>query len=342
MSGTRGRLARLSVAVAIVVSASLGIATLSSATPSRSDLRAAEAKLNALNDRLSLLVEQYNQARVRLEAVRSRLAEAKAAMQDARARASRARADLASRASLAYQGMGLQVNLLLGAQTLSDFSDRLQFMESLAQNDTDLANEAQTAEQEAQWAAGEYAKALDEQRQIVAKLAGQKAEIRSAIGDQRALIGRINQAIRRAHRRALAEAAAQITGITGQTSGNPPPANTAAAQAAINAAYSVLGTPYSWGGSSPQTGFDCSGLTMWSWAHGGVSLPHSSAAQYSVLPKVPQDQLQPGDLLFFYSPIHHVGLYVGGGRMIDANHPGDVAAIRSVTWQYYVGAGRPG
>ena len=81
---------------------------------------------------------------------------------------------------------------------------------------------------------------------------------------------------------------------------------------------------------------------MWAWAHAGVSLPHSSQAQYSVLPHVARDDLQPGDLLFFYTPIHHVAMYLGNGQMIDAPHTGSYVGIRGVNWDDYVGAGRPG
>jgi cell wall-associated NlpC family hydrolase len=109
----------------------------------------------------------------------------------------------------------------------------------------------------------------------------------------------------------------------------------------VSAAASVLGVPYQWGGSDPSTGFDCSGLTMWAWAHGGVSLPHSSAMQYAAVPHVDRSQLQPGDLVFFYSPISHVGIYVGGGMMIDAPHTGGFVEEISVNWESFVGAGRP-
>jgi cell wall-associated NlpC family hydrolase len=105
----------------------------------------------------------------------------------------------------------------------------------------------------------------------------------------------------------------------------------------------VIGVPYVWGGSDPNVGFDCSGLTMWSWAQAGISLPHSSALQYAVLPHVARAELQPGDLVFFYSPIHHVGIYVGGGMMIHAPHTGAYVELVSLDSEPdYVGAGRPG
>ena len=109
----------------------------------------------------------------------------------------------------------------------------------------------------------------------------------------------------------------------------------ARAGVAIAAAQSVMGTPYKWAGSTPA-GFDCSGLTSWAWAKAGVSLPHSSGAQYAATQRVPIDQLQPGDLVFFGSPIHHVGLYIGGGQMIDSPHTGAVVRVASI---YRMGGG---
>ncbi len=111
--------------------------------------------------------------------------------------------------------------------------------------------------------------------------------------------------------------------------------------AAVAAAESVLGRPYVWGASGPSS-FDCSGLTMWAWAHAGVGLSHSSSAQYGSGAQVSQSALQPGDLLFFYSPISHVGMYIGGGQMIHAPHTGDVVRIATPMWSDFVGAVRPG
>ncbi|MGH2573214.1 MAG: C40 family peptidase [Actinomycetota bacterium] len=116
------------------------------------------------------------------------------------------------------------------------------------------------------------------------------------------------------------------------------------AKAAVAAAYSAIGVKYKWGGDHPKEGFDCSGLTMWSWRHGGVDLPHSSAAQYTATRRVSRANLRPGDLLFFYRPISHVAMYVGGNKMIHARRSGSVVRVDRITsywWSVYVGAGRP-
>ena len=110
----------------------------------------------------------------------------------------------------------------------------------------------------------------------------------------------------------------------------PAPPSSGGAGAAVAAARSVLGTPYRWAGASPSTGFDCSGLVMWAWAHGGKSLPHSSSGQYAMSRKISVDQLQPGDIVAFNSPVSHIGLYIGGGMMIHAPHTGDVVRIASI------------
>ena len=107
----------------------------------------------------------------------------------------------------------------------------------------------------------------------------------------------------------------------------------------------MIGTQYVWGSADPNVGFDCSGLTSWAWAQAGVYIPHSSAAQYSSLPHVPLGSVQPGDLIFYYSPISHVALYIGGGQIVHATHPGPGGAVHTDSMYGYdppVGAARPG
>ena len=81
---------------------------------------------------------------------------------------------------------------------------------------------------------------------------------------------------------------------------------------------------------------------MWAWAQAGVSLPHNSGMQYSATPRVAREDLAPGDLLFFGSPIHHVGMYIGNGQMVEAPYTGQYVRVVPAFRSDYVGAGRPG
>jgi cell wall-associated NlpC family hydrolase len=120
------------------------------------------------------------------------------------------------------------------------------------------------------------------------------------------------------------------------------PAASSRAGVAVKAALSQLGVPYVAYKATPGVGFDCSGLTMWAWAQAGVSLPHQSRQQYATVPHVPQGDAQPGDLLFFHSPISHVTMYLGNGQMVSAPHTGAVVRVSTVNWNTVVGVGRPG
>jgi peptidoglycan DL-endopeptidase CwlO len=136
--------------------------------------------------------------------------------------------------------------------------------------------------------------------------------------------------------------AANDPGSNGPAANDPGPSGPASGRAsdAIKMAYEQLGDPYVYGAAGPGS-FDCSGLTMFAWASGGVSLPHSSSAQYSSLRHVSIADLQPGDLVFYYSPISHVGIYIGGGRIIHAPHPGQSVEIASLHMMPLAGAARP-
>jgi len=127
----------------------------------------------------------------------------------------------------------------------------------------------------------------------------------------------------------------------GGSTPNIPPASSRAGTA-VNAAMSQIGVPYRYASAKPGVAFDCSGLTSWAWGQAGVYLPHQSAQQYASLPKVPASSAQPGDLIFFYSPISHVSMYIGGGSQVHAPNTGSSVTTASVNWGRVVGVGRPG
>ncbi|MDQ2706391.1 MAG: NlpC/P60 family protein [Actinomycetota bacterium] len=95
---------------------------------------------------------------------------------------------------------------------------------------------------------------------------------------------------------------------------------------ALSAAMSKLGVPYVWGAAGPRA-FDCSGLVLWAFNRVGISLPHSAAAQSSIGRPVSKSELRPGDLVFFYSPVSHVAMYIGNGKVVHASEPGQPVKI---------------
>lgn len=106
-------------------------------------------------------------------------------------------------------------------------------------------------------------------------------------------------------------------------------AGSSVAQQAISAARAQLGVPYVWGGTSPD-GFDCSGLTQWAFEKAGIELPRTSRAQATEGEEVSRSEMKPGDLIFFNSPVSHVGIYIGGGKMIEAPQTGSDVKISGV------------
>jgi peptidoglycan DL-endopeptidase CwlO len=340
MSSTPKRLTRLAAAVVLVVpTIVVAVSTASVAAPTKAEVEAAEAKANEIGHHLEIAIEQYNDARVRLQGVQDKLADALDDKEAAETIAAEAMGQLEDRAVEAYTGAGSQMDVLLGASDLSEFSDRLEFMGALAQNDADLATAAQTAQQQAEWAAERYAETIDEKQDELEQMQAKRAEIEQMLQEQEALADQLGQeyrdyiAAQEAQAAAAAAAEAAAAGDTGSSGGTTvdtggggggtfvPPPNASAAETAIAAAQSRLGASYVWGSAGPDT-FDCSGLTSWAYAQAGVYLPHSSAAQAASFPEVPYSAAQRGDLLFFYSPVSHVALYLGGGMMIHARHPG--------------------
>jgi cell wall-associated NlpC family hydrolase len=167
-------------------------------------------------------------------------------------------------------------------------------------------------------AAAEKAQAAE-----VDRLGAKKAEVERAADRTRALLRRMEAASRPSapSRPSNPPASPPPSGGGGGASGS--------AAAAVSYARAQVGDPYCYGGAGPGC-FDCSGLTMMAWQQAGVSLPHSSAAQYNVGRRISASELQPGDLIFYYSPISHVSIYIGGGQRISATHTGDYVRVQSL------------
>lgn len=195
----------------------------------------------------------------------------------------------------------------------------------------------------------ELASTVDQEQSTLSSVKGQIASIVAA--DEQAaeeIQAAKAKAAYEAQQQALAAQAAEAaqgggsdgSGDMGDTSvGNLPPAPNPGAAAAIQYAEEQLGKPYQYGAAGPDS-FDCSGLTMMAWEAGGVSLPHSAAEQWDDTTRVSYSQLEPGDLVFFYQPVDHVGIYVGNDTMIDAPHTGADVEYDSIWWSGLDGFGR--
>jgi cell wall-associated NlpC family hydrolase len=198
-------------------------------------------------------------------------------------------------------------------------------------------------------------KAVAEQRaraqDIQQRIAAERRTVEARLATARGLLGRL-EAKQRARLESIRQAAVQrsrgarsdaMRASRSSRGDDFPtydgPASGRAAEA-VKTAFGQLGDRYAWGAAGPDA-FDCSGLTMFSWRAAGVSLPHSSSAQYSAVRHISVADLQPGDLVFYYSPISHVGIYIGGGRIIDAPYPGLNVHITGLHSMPLVGAGRP-
>jgi cell wall-associated NlpC family hydrolase len=361
MPPRRGAL--LKIACAAVVSGSLALFNLSVsapslAAPSQSQLANAKARLNQLEADFELAVEHYDTVHQRLTQIRSQMATTEVVVAHIRKRIhSRVGTAVALARELYMSGQGDALEAVLSSTNLAEIESRLHYLQSSEQRQAQvferLAVDRQTLNQKLSDLAAARAKAAADQKQ----LAQLKASIQTKVANQKGTIARLNREIAAAAARARAERLAQARAARaaalaaqaapapapspspGDTGPVPPPSSRA--QVAVRAALSQVGKPYQWGGAGPNS-YDCSGLTMWAWAHAGVYLPHSAAMQYSVTSHVSSSALQPGDLLFFGSPIHHVAMYVGGGRMVEAPYTGASVRVVSASRSDFVGAGRPG
>lgn len=306
-----------------------------------------QARVDDLNSTVGLAVEQYQQAQVRLEALRTDVAAAQAEVVRQQQAVDAMQAAVADVVASAYRSGGgaSKLEMLTSSGSVQGYLDRVTSLDQLSAEQGRRLAAVQQAR--AQLAEAER-KAQDDliaQQAVQAAAADRKAAVERDLAAQQGLLAGLQQqqrdqlAAAQASRSAQQDAAGRgsaaalaVPAVSGPASG--------AAATAVAAASSRLGMPYVWAAAGP-TSFDCSGLTLWAYAKAGISLPHSAEAQYAMSRKVPQSEIQPGDLVFFGRPITHMGIYVGGGNMIAAPHTGDVVKVSSAFYGNYIGAARP-
>jgi peptidoglycan DL-endopeptidase CwlO len=301
---------------------STGSNTTALATPTTS--ARLEDQLDQQNRQADQLVEQYNQSRLALARIRKALKGLQQQASGAEADLRELQVALGARASAAYvQGAGSAVAAVLGSDDPAAAIDRVQVLDLLAAHDGDLMDRLGVAGQALDARKRDLAAAEKAQAAEVDRLGAKKAEVERAADRTRALLRRMEAASRPSapSRPSNPPASPPPSGGGGGASGS--------AAAAVSYARAQVGDPYCYGGAGPGC-FDCSGLTMMAWQQAGVSLPHSSAAQYNVGRRISASELQPGDLIFYYSPISHVSIYIGGGQRISATHTGDYVRVQSL------------
>ena len=348
---------RVLCAAALSVLAMLGPALSGAdAAPSEVDLQEAKDRLMELVADQEIVIEKSNLVREELEDIQQDIASTELVVTSLERRMRDRQEDATTLATEMYKsGPVGGMEAVLSADSLAEMDARLAYMESSEEASTELFEGLAADRSILEDKLVDLEVARDAASEAEARLSELRTEIEAKVTDQQDEIQELTDAIERAERRqdaheaAAEEAAARAAveeaaeEVDSPSSGLAPasaPAPNSGAQAAVNAALSQVGKPYVWGAAGPNS-YDCSGLTMWAWAHAGVSLPHSSSAQYGATSRVSQSDWQPGDLLFYGSPIHHVGMYIGGGQMVEAPYTGASVRVVSPYRSDYVGAGRP-
>jgi peptidoglycan DL-endopeptidase CwlO len=311
-------------------------------------------EINQIDLSLSKAVEAYNLANVRLQKIKGDLRDNRYELKVARADLARSQAMLEERLVNAYTSTGdsSTLGVLLGSTSLDDLLNRVEEIKSTSRQDASIVRQVTNAKAAIQRHRIQLQNAKSEQQRVVGERAAQRQRIQSQLAQRRQLLSSIRGEI--AHLKAVEaarqlqaaqEARARLATQPSQSSGPQPVVGVAATTpegstvappgthgGVVGIAMRYLGVPYVWGGASPR-GFDCSGLVMYAFAQIGVSLPHSSYAQFGMGSPVGIGELQPGDLVFF-AGASHVGIYIGGGQFIHAPHTGDVVKISSLSGWY--------
>jgi cell wall-associated NlpC family hydrolase len=361
----------LAIAVFAATASPFVGASVAYATPleqKRAEAAQIAAQIDANDTRIEILAEQYNGAVLRVAQLTRNIVAAQIQLLTAQRHADGLRSQVRARAAALYIGARSgTIFPQLDAHNAQEVASRASYTAAAAARDSTLLSRLRTATTE--FAARQRAlrDARDRATSESNRLANTRSEITQANAQERELLAKVNGEIgdlviqEQRAREAAARAAAQAefarqaalarqqqqreqqqqnSGFGNQKAPTNLPAPTGSAAIAVSAAEAQLNKPYRYAAAGPDY-FDCSGLTMYAWAKAGVSMAHFAATQYSEFPHVPINQLAPGDLVFYGSPIHHVGMFVGNGQMIEAPHTGAFVRYASIYRSDFVGASRP-
>lgn len=319
------RLSRLRSGLLVGATAALTVSVLpgtASAVPDRATTpeQAMQLVIEADHE-LEVVTEQLNEAKVVLEKQQAEVAAAEQAAAGAQARLDALDGQIRQLARTAYTGDAFsELDVMLTSASADAFLHQLGILDAIAGHTNDLVAEIALVSEDAITAKKAAAKATAEAQAAVDSIAKQQAELAEQIEDYQAQYAALSppqqEEVSRAH---AGEAVPVPSGVI---------APSQAAQVAVDTALAQVGDPYVWGASGPDE-FDCSGLTQYAYSAADVSLPHSSRSQSSMGQAVSRDQLQPGDLLFYYSPTSHVAMYVGNGQMVHASTSGKPVQVVS-------------
>lgn len=322
----RGALTATAVAAALTVSSAPALAD-----PQLPDSASEAVKeLRDLTHRAEVLTEKYHRANddhdkrvADLERAKDAVGRAEEAAEQARAKEERFRGKVDRLTASAYQGARLnRLSALLVSESPGDFLDRAATMDVLAEDNQNAisalaaaTNRAEAAERRAEEARKKAAKAEADAARIKKEIANKKAAMEAQIDKVKERLDELTQE----ERETLSGSGSGQTDYQFQ-------GGAGAASGAVEAALSKQGSPYVWGAEGPNS-FDCSGLMQWAYEQVGVDIPRSSSAQSQTGKAVSASELQPGDMIFYYSPVSHVSMYVGNGKAVHAPTSGSVVKV---------------
>jgi cell wall-associated NlpC family hydrolase len=316
-----------------------------SAEPERASTTAEAAQLVASASReLEIVSEELNEAKVQLERQQAAVASAELAAYAADVERAALDGRIRELARTAYTGGGrslTQLDVMLTSDSVDDFIFQMGTLDALAgRNNAAVGEVAEAAAraEDARAEAGEARKTAEasleqievKQRDLEVRIADYQRQFEALDAAERAAAERAaadrvqaeEQLVRASRSERTAPSSSAGSSSAGSAPAAPAPraavAPSGAAQVAVDTALAQVGDRYVWGAGGPDA-FDCSGLTSFAYRAAGISLPHSSRSQSQMGRPVSRGELQPGDLLFFYSPVSHVAMYIGGGKMVHAS-----------------------